>query len=226
MAGTSPGGGQEATLTHAGESPIYLQKVCGRGTLKVYACILKMALSRWSVVILMLWGGIHPTHAWGDLNVHHCRFSSIHYEEPAHLERFAQRVQPSALTQSLNRIFMGDAKLTPEAQAGRYVDQLFQRVQSVLEMTKPGLKVSIKLLPNQSALSGEFEKITGRPTQSPAFYWKATNTIYLQLEQLSTGILAHEMAHAVMAHFFIIPPPEKILELLCQYVDREVRFNF
>ena len=172
--------------------------------------------------MVLLCGVILSTQARGEVNVHHCRFSTIHYEEPGHLERFAQRVQPSALTLSLNQIFMGNAKLTPEAKAGRYVDQLFQRVQAILEMSKPGLKVKIKVFQNQTALSGEFEKIVGKPTQAPAFYWKETNTIYLQLEQISTGILAHEMAHAVIAHFFIITPPEKVLELLCQYVDREV----
>jgi hypothetical protein len=173
-------------------------------------------------LIFLLCGLIHSTHALGQANVHRGRFSNIHYEEPGLLERFAQKVQPGALTLSLNQIFMGNAKLTPEAKAGRYVDQLFQRVQSILEMPKPDMKVEIQIFENQSALSKAFEKITGRPTQAPAFYWKENNTIYLHLEQISTGILAHEMAHAVISHYFIIPPPEKISELLCQYVDREV----
>jgi hypothetical protein len=193
----------------------------------VRPCLPKRTLAGWLFLIFLLCGLIHSTHALGQANVHHGRFSNIHYEEAGHLERFAQKVQPGAMTLSLNQIFMGNSKLAPEAKAGRYVDQLFQRVQAILEMPKPDLKVEIRLFRDQPALSEAFEKIAGRATQAPAFYWKESNTIYLHLEQISTGILAHEMAHAVISHYFIIPPPEKISELLCQYVDREVsRGNF
>lgn len=161
-------------------------------------------------------------HAMGQERVHQSRFASIHYQEPGQLERFAQKIQPGALTVSLNQIFIGDGKHTPEVKAGRYVDQLFQRVQSILEMPKPGMRVQIRLFRGQEELSAAFEKITQKPTQSPAFYWKENNTIYVHLEKVSLGILAHEMAHAVIAHYFIISPPEKISELLCQYVDRKI----
>ena len=176
----------------------------------------------WPFLIFLLCGLMGATNALGEVNVHQSRFFSIHYQEPGQLERFAQKVQPGALTLSLNQIFTGNTKLTPEAKAGRYVDQLFQRVQATLEMVKPGLKVEIRLFQDQAALSEAFEKITGKPTRAPAFYWQETNTIYLQMEQISIGILAHEMAHAVISHFFIIDPPEKVSELICQYVDREV----
>jgi hypothetical protein len=36
------------------------------------------------------------------------------------------------------------------------------------------------------------------------------------------GILAHEMGHAVIDHYFVIKPPPKIAELLCHYVDTEI----
>lgn len=158
----------------------------------------------------------------GEEGVHQSRFAVIHYQHPEQLERLAQKIQPSALTLSINQIFMGTTKLSPEAKAGRYVDQMFQRVQMILEMPKPELKVEIRLYRNQEELSGAFASITGKPTEVPAFYWRQTNTIYVQLEKLSPGILAHEMAHAVIGHYFIVTPPEKIAEILCQYVDREV----
>jgi hypothetical protein len=173
-----------------------------------------------SVVVL---GGFLPdSDALGQEGVYNCRFASIHYQDPVQLERFAEKIQPGALTLSLNQIFMAGGKAGPETRAGRHVDQLFQRVQSVLEMPKPDLKIQIRLFRNQEDLSQAFEKIAQRPTQSPAFYWKENNTIYVHMEKVSLGILAHEMAHAVIAHYFIISPPEKISELLCQYVDREV----
>jgi hypothetical protein len=164
--------------------------------------------------------------AQGQEGVHNSRFASIHYQEPGQLDRFAQKIQPGALTVSLNQIFMAGKK-PQEVKAGRYIDQLFQRVQSILEMPKPDMRVQVRLFRDQEELSVAFDQITGKPTPAPAFYWKENNTIYVNLERVSVGILAHEMAHAVIAHYFIISPPEKISELLCQYVDREVsRGNF
>jgi len=177
---------------------------------------------RWLILILWITGAIWETAAFAEEGTHNSRFASIHYQEPSLLENLARKIQPGALTLSLNRIFMGGTKPSPQAKAGRYVDQLFQRVQVILEMPKPELKVHVRLYRSQDELSEAFSAITGRPTRVPAFYWRETDTIYLQLERISPGILAHEMAHAVIAHYFIVSPPEKIAELLCQYVDREV----
>ena len=171
---------------------------------------------------LLMCVSIGAEYALAQGEVHNCRFASIHYQEPGQLDRLARKIQPSALTVSLNQIFMGTTRSTHEVKAGKYVDQLFQRVQAVLEMPKHDMRVQIRLYRDQDELSAAFEEIAARPTQAPAFYWKETNAIYLNLERISLGILAHEMAHAVIAHYFIISPPEKISEVLCQYVDREV----
>ena len=181
----------------------------------------KYLTGRWIFLIFLLCGLMRSMPAFGE-ETYQCRFSSIHYEEPGQLERLTQKVQPIAMSLSLKSILMVNVKPTPEVRAGWCVDQLFQRVQEILGMVEPDLKVEIRLFRNKAALSEVYEKFTGRPTQVPAFYCKETNTIYLDLEELSSGILAHEMAHAVISHFFLIDPPEKTCEVLCQYVDREV----
>jgi hypothetical protein len=89
-------------------------------------------------------------------------------------------------------------------------------------MPLPRSKIRIKLHQNQKELSKTIAGITGNATDAPAFYWQKTKTIHLQTEKLSIGILAHEMAHAVVDDFFVIQPPPKIKELLSQFVDREI----
>jgi len=165
---------------------------------------------------------IRAGYAFAQLGTYNSRFASIHYQDPGQLDLLARKIQPNPLTVSLSQIFRGSYRSIDEVKAGRYVDELFQRVQAVLDMPKHDMKVQIRLYRDQNDLSAVFEGITSRHTQVPAFYWKETNAIYLNLEKISAGILAHEMAHAVIAHYFIISPPEKISELLCQYVEREV----
>lgn len=165
---------------------------------------------------------IRAEYAFAQAGTYTSRFASIHYQDPGQLDLLARKIRPNPLTVSLNQIFTGSHRATDEVKAGRYVDQLFQRVQAVLDMPKHDMKFQIRLYRDQNDLSAVFEEITSRHTQVPAFYWKETNAIYLNLETISAGILAHEMAHAVIAHYFIISPPEKISEVLCQYVEREV----
>ncbi|MBN1103031.1 MAG: hypothetical protein JXL84_06425 [Deltaproteobacteria bacterium] len=184
-------------------------------------------MRRWLILIPWIIGSLCGAAAFAEEGTYNSRFASIHYQDASLLDSLARKIQPSALTLSLNRIFMGGTKPSPSAKAGRCVDHLFQRVQVILEMPKPELKVHLRLYRNQDELSDAFSAITGRPTEIPAFYWTQTNTIYLNLARITPGILAHEMGHAVIAHYFIVSPPEKIAELLCQYVDREVsRGNF
>lgn len=171
---------------------------------------------------LLVFISIRAEDAFAQAGTYSSRFASIHYQDPGQLDLLARKIHPNPLTVSLNQIFMGSHRSIDEVKAGRYVDQLFQRVQAVLDMPKHDMKIQIRLYRDQGDLSGVFEGITSRHTQVPAFYWKETNAIYLNLEKISAGILAHEMAHAVIAHYFIISPPEKISELLCQYVEREV----
>jgi hypothetical protein len=178
--------------------------------------------SLWLALLPAQAGLVHGVESQAQEGVCRSRFAVIHYRCPEQLESFTQKIRPSALTLSINKIFMGSTTPSPEAQAGGYVDQLFQRVQMILEMPKPELKININLYSNQEELSDAFAGITGKATQSPAFYWAQTNTIYLQIERISPGILAHEMVHAVIAQYFIISPPEKIAEILCRYVDKEV----
>ena len=59
-------------------------------------------------------------------------------------------------------------------------------------------------------------------TPPVAFYSHGMAGIYLTTERLNAGILAHEIAHAVINAYFVTPPPAKMQEILSQYVDRHL----
>ena len=52
-----------------------------------------------------------------------------------------------------------------------------------------------------------------------AFYEPRTHTIFLSLEDLHAGILAHELAHFVMCESSAIPPPASVQEDWARYVE-------
>jgi hypothetical protein len=154
--------------------------------------------------------------------IYQAKLVTIHYSDQSQLDEFAKRIQPGAVTRALNRIFLGRSGSGNKENMGEFVDGLFKRVQLILDMPQPKLKIHIQLYRNQKELSDMYASITGRATTAPAFYSRKVNTIYVQTEKLNSRILAHEMGHAIIDHYFVISPPPKIAEMLCQYVDKEL----
>lgn len=147
---------------------------------------------------------------------------TVIYRDQNQLNKFAEMIQPGAFGQSLSSIFGGGGGSGAGTDLGRYLPSLLQRVQMVLDMPVPRMKIIIKIFDDQRGLSQAAVALMGIRLSEPGFYWHATKTIHVELGELNIGILAHEMGHAVIDHFLAVKPPRKIAEMLCQYVDKEI----
>ena len=176
----------------------------------------------WLMLLAMLFGVPCPPEAFAEEHVFHSKLVTIHYNDNHLLEEFEKKIRPDALTRTLNKVFLGESGISKDASLGELVDTLFKRVQQILDMPIPARRVHIRLFKDQNEVSKAYASIKGKPTKAPAFYWRKTNTIYLDTRKLSIGILSHEMGHAVLDHYFVIKPPPKIAEMLTQYVDKEI----
>lgn len=177
-------------------------------------------MKRLALLLVSLWFLWGVTARAGE-NTYDSRYATIHFSRPEQVEEVAAKIRPGALARSLNQIFLGK-RTPPDMKLGKDLDRLFQRVQLILDMPRPKLRVHIKVCRDQEEVSREWAEAGGRSAPPAAFYRRETNTIYVSTERLTVGILAHEMGHAVIAHYFIVRPPTKIAEMLCQYVDKEV----
>jgi hypothetical protein len=147
---------------------------------------------------------------------------TIHYSQASQLESFAGKIRSGAVNRTLNQLFAGGGRSSGQSDLGEAVDALFKRVQVILDMPMPKLRVEIQIHRDEREVAQAFRQITGGSSNAPSFYWKRTNTIHTQPESLTVGMLAHEMGHCIIDHYFAIQPPPKIAEMLCQYVDMEV----
>lgn len=158
-----------------------------------------------------------------DDRIFQSRFCIVHYSDGDQLEIFARKIRAGALTRTLNQILVGKGGASSnQSELGEFLDGLLKRVQLVLDMPMPNLRVEIQIHRDVKEVGAAFRQLTGQSSEALAFYWKKSNTIHIQTEKLTVGMLAHEMGHAILDHYFAIQPPEKIAEMLCQYVDKEI----
>lgn len=108
------------------------------------------------------------------------------------------------------------------------LETIIQRVTQILDMSPKNLRVVLYVYKNKSEVEKVFQQNFNQlPHQALwydevlAFYNPRDKTIYVFMSDLRTSVLAHEMAHAVIAQYFIIAPPVKVQEILAMHVDRE-----
>jgi len=107
--------------------------------------------------------------------------------------------------------------------AGARVGAIMSRVQETLDMYPEDFRITILLLPDYHGIEQIFRTFSMSGRVPLAFYSHKTRTIYVDVESVTEGVLAHEMAHAVINAYFPVPPPAKMQEILAQYVDLHVR---
>ena len=102
---------------------------------------------------------------------------------------------------------------------GQKCDIIFKEVERALEMYPPGLRVTMKIYGAPEEIEAIHAGRYGFGVDAEAFYMEEDNTIYTTVGSVSTSVVAHEMAHSIMSHYFTVRPPRKIEEWLAMQAD-------
>jgi len=121
--------------------------------------------------------------------------TSLHYAQDSLLSDFLWRIGGLKFDQNV------EASL-----AKSRVDRIIERVQTVLDMYPEDFHIDIYLTAPYK--DGNI-----------AFYSETTGSITVYVDRVTDGVLAHEIAHAVMYEYFEVPPPRKVQEILARYAD-------
>lgn len=106
------------------------------------------------------------------------------------------------------------------------VDAIFLRAGEILDMKKRFNPVNINLYPNASSLKKAFQSIYQEKCTLRAWYRFKNNTVYLNIQDLHEGMLAHELAHSIIDHYLTVKPPPQAAEILARYVDSHLKRGF
>ena len=110
----------------------------------------------------------------------------------------------------------------PARAAAEKVDLLFERAKNLLGMHGFVNQIKIRLYKDKGQLEKAYYDIYKAKANVRAWYTHKKLTIYIQLEDLHEGMLAHELAHAVIDHYLMVPPPVETAEILARYVDSQL----
>jgi len=103
------------------------------------------------------------------------------------------------------------------------LDSLFLEVSDILDIHIYSFHGTIKILPNTQEIATLAKANFGNNYQGESFYIPSNNTIYISATDLTLGMIGHEIAHAIISSYFVVPPPAKVQEVLCGYVEYTLR---
>ncbi|MBA3009308.1 MAG: hypothetical protein KKF12_08170 [Proteobacteria bacterium] len=185
----------------------------------IFPRILRRALCLifFSVIFGVL--GLVPAQAgqWYTLKT---KYLTLTYENPSDLKLFNDQIDFSPDANSFSSFSnSGPPTGTGVEQAlARKLDALIEKVQLILDMRKP-INIIVRIYPDKTALHEAYFNIYQQKKELRAWYIFEYNTIYVNVQDLFAGMLAHESAHAIVDHFLAVRPPRATAEILARYVD-------
>ncbi len=145
---------------------------------------------------------------------------------------YAPKLDVGTLAQQLN-ITLADKILAGGGAAGTdaselglrdMLDTLFSRVCDILDMQLYSFKGTIKVCQDYAQLNQVYQNLFDNSLNGKlSFYVHTLNTIYISADSFKREVLGHEIAHAIISHYFVVQTPMKIQEVLAGYVEYQLR---
>lgn len=152
------------------------------------------------------------------------RYFTIFYESEVDTQALLKQLDigPS------DRLLAGksiDTNFSPQEELAEMLDTLFIRVCSILDMRLYNdFRGQIKICRSDQQLRQVYFNLLSQELNSNfPFYIHHFNAIYVSAENFTRGAMGHEIAHAVISHYFVVLPPPKTQEILAGYVEYQLR---
>ncbi|MFH1457702.1 MAG: hypothetical protein ABIG31_00850 [Candidatus Omnitrophota bacterium] len=103
------------------------------------------------------------------------------------------------------------------------IDGLYMAVSDILDIHIYNYHGKLMIFPDRASLNEYLRQSYGLNLSERSYYFHKDNTIYISFADLTAGVLGHEMGHAIVSLYFVVPPPVKVQEILCGYVEYSLR---
>lgn len=128
-----------------------------------------------------------------EINSH---YVTLIYRDEEQLSEFGEK--------ALNAVSCNEKNATITAEIKSKLDLLVENCIKILIDAPNGecLRFKIVILASVADIRKSYSDIYGRGTDYIAFYSPKVEAVFISLDKLRRGILAHEIAHVIMHHYF------------------------
>lgn len=153
----------------------------------------------------------------------------VYYQRFENLKELNTKVTFSNDLRSCPIVYQVSSENNFEKELKEKMDTLFEQVQHILAIQTLMKKITVFVYPDHQSLQKSYRRITKNNDRMRAWYILGNNSIYLNIQDIYTSILAHEIAHAIVGNSEPERPSRVTSERLAQYVDKHfcsgVNFN-
>lgn len=146
------------------------------------------------------------------------RFATITYSDLDDLREFNDELYMGRMG---SRIRKGTGDSIEDEVISK-IDFIVEKVMTVLDMYPSGLKFSIIIRRNVKAVKQDFKALYNMDVDYIAFYSPSKNIVFYSADNANIRVVAHEIGHVVVEHYFTISPPQRIHEVLAQFAEQHV----
>lgn len=193
----------------------------GREVLIVVGKTRPSRVGRWMflLVVLLLAMQTQASTSWAANTIElETRHLVLNFNSVEDMERFSDSIDyPSRY--SAGGLFASPTRAELEKHLVDKVDNLFEKVQLILDMRKPMKKVRVKVHSSNDDLARTYKAIYKKENNPRGWYIYKFNTVYLNARDVHEGMFAHELGHAIIDHYLSVRPPRATAEILAKYVD-------
>jgi len=117
------------------------------------------------------------------------------------------------------RMLLSNGSLSMEDRLKARIEIILLRVKDILGMDPKDFHVKVRIFKSRQDMNDAYAWMFNESANFKSFYIHHFESIYTNEQDFLDSVMAHELGHAVIDHYFSVPPPSRMAELMAIYVD-------
>jgi len=117
------------------------------------------------------------------------------------------------------RMLLSNRSLSIEDRLKARFEIILLRVKEILAMDPKEFHIKVRIFKTRQEMNDTYALMFDNSANFKSFYIHYFKSVYTNEQDFIDSVMAHEMGHAVIDHYFSVPPPTKMAELMATYVD-------
>lgn len=173
----------------------------------------------WTIIALLLALGLVQTDQGVYAKELKTNYATIIYSDDDLLSQFNKEIY---LSRQLRLMLRNKKIFTVQDEVKGKVDIVVEKIESILEMFPDVLHFKMNVLATSQDVQQVYLAKYDRRVDHIAYYSLKEKTIYISTDDANLRVMAHEIGHVVVDHYYKTPTPSKIHEVLAQYAEKYI----